>query len=73
MVFQPCQHQECVSVSVTNDYLVEMTETLPVRLERTASHDSRILIANSSETLTIYDDSSDGTHDYITIRNVDWS
>ena len=62
MVLQPCQHRECVSVPVTNDYLVEMTETLLVRLERTESLDSRIMISNSSGTLTIYDDSSDGIY-----------
>ena len=46
---------------IKNDYQVEMTETLLIRLERSESLDSRILI-NSSGSLTIYDDPSDSEY-----------
>ncbi|CAI8036548.1 hypothetical protein GBAR_LOCUS20478 [Geodia barretti] len=60
MVLWPCQRQQCVHVPIKNDYQVEMTETLLIRLERSESLDSRILI-NSSGSLTIYDDPSDNS------------
>jgi hypothetical protein len=62
MVFWPCQRQQCFDVPIKNDYQVEMTETLPIRLEQSESLGSRILIIiNSSGSLTIYDDPSDNS------------
>ena len=60
MAFRPCSFNACVSVPIDDDEQVELTKTYSYQLERTDDLDRRIVVNNTSRTLTVIDDPTDG-------------
>ena len=58
--FSPCQRSSCVVVSIEEDDVVEKTERVVIRLERTDGLSNRIRIGISSGVIEVEDD-NDGT------------
>ena len=54
--FSPCQRSSCAVVTIEDDDVVEKTERVVIRLERTADLNSRIKIGVSSGVLEVEDD-----------------
>ena len=44
LMFEACQKRSCVTVTIVDDDILEMTESFDVTLERTPGLDSRITL-----------------------------
>ena len=55
--FVPCQSSSCAVVAIEDDHVVEKTERIVIRLERTVDLSSRIRIGVSSGVIEVEDDS----------------
>ena len=51
--FDECDRGMCVSITIVDDSIVEMTESFNVTLDRTASLDSRITLGLAEEVVEI--------------------
>ena len=56
--FDSCQIRNCMSMPIEDDDVVEETETVTIRLERTVDLDNRITIGVSSGVIEIMDNDS---------------
>ena len=54
--FSPCQRRSCVAVSIEDDDVVERTERVVIRLERTDDLNNRIRFGVSSGVIEVEDD-----------------
>ena len=54
--FSPCQRSNCAVVTIEDDDVVERTERVVIRLERTDDLNNRIAIGVSSGVIQVEDD-----------------
>ena len=57
-IFDACDTRSCINLTVTNDELIEETESFEVTLERTINLYSRITLAPVTALINIFDDDS---------------
>ena len=56
MPFNPCDRSACVNISIPNDEIVEESEMIAIRLERTVGLSNRISLVTSSGVIEVTDD-----------------
>ena len=56
LVFDPCQRESDIEITISNDLMVERTETFRLKLERTATLDESIRLGRTEATVEIEDD-----------------
>ena len=61
IIFNPCRRISCTVVAIEDDDVVEKTERVVIRLERTVDLNNRIRIGVSSGVIEVEDD-HDGTY-----------
>ena len=56
LMFEACERQRCVNVTIVDDDILEMTESFHVTLERTPGLDMRIRLDQVDGVVEITDD-----------------